>query len=103
MEKRCSGFLHQAYQHWSLTSAQVGAFERDPKQIAECLAAWFGAENAEFKEMAKRAKAIGAVWQNALFRIVEDLAAMVQEDSGQSTVPKSLQSRSTSWELACAS
>ena len=53
--------------------------------------------------MAKRAKAIGSVWQNALFRIVEDLAALVKEDSGQGILPNAVQSNKGSWELASAS
>ena len=77
---------------------QVGAFERDPVKIAEVLAAWLGPRKAEFEAMAVRAKEIGERWQNALFRIVEDLAAMVKEDP-LPLLPH-LESQRNSWELS---
>jgi hypothetical protein len=77
--------------------SQVGAFERKPAKIAEILAAWLGPEKAEFEAMAVRAKAIGEKWQDALFRIVRDLAAMVKEDP----TPNS-DARNTSLQLGAA-
>ena len=64
------------------------------------LAAWLGPENVEFREMGKRAKAIGQTWQDALFRIVEDLAAMVVADDSSTTNSKNLHSRQCDWEIA---
>ena len=78
----------------------MGAFERDPSRIADTLAAWLGPERSEFEAMAKRAKAIGKTWQNALFRIVEDLAAMVRE--GDTAAEKPGHNRHFSWELEAA-
>ena len=78
---------------------QVGAFERGPEKIAEVLASWLGPENEEFQAMALRAKAIGQKWQNALFRIVEDLAAMVNEDALPNSATQSLESQRNSWDI----
>lgn len=79
---------------------QVGAFERDPAKIAGILASWLGPEKAEFDAMAARAKAIGAQWQNALFRIVEDLAAMIKEERSPHATAE--HARKHSWELGAA-
>ena len=80
---------------------QVGAFERDPVRIAGILAAWLGPQKAEFDAMAVRAREIGRQWQNALFRIVEDLAAMVKDDVPV-PVPEASTRRKYSWELGSA-
>lgn len=77
----------------------MGAFERGPEKIAEVLASWLGPERQEFEAMALRAKAIGKKWQNALFRIVEDLAAMVNEDTLPNSVAHSLESQRNSWDI----
>ena len=79
---------------------QVGAFERNPAKIADQLALWLGPDNAEFKAMAKRAKEIGKVWQDALFRIVEDLAAMVSEEPSLESSKNGAGRSQASWELA---
>ena len=72
----------------------MGAFERKPAKIAEVLASWLGPEKAEFDAMAVRAKVIGEKWQGALFRIVRDLASMVQEDPNPNSV-----ARNSTWHL----
>lgn len=77
----------------------MGAFERKPEKIAEILASWLGPEKADFDAMAERAKAIGERWQNALFRIVEDLASMVNENPLPNPVPQSIRGQSSSWHL----
>lgn len=74
----------------------MGAFERDPEKIADVLAAWLGPQKGEFEAMAVRAKAIGERWQNALFRIVEDLAGMVNENPLPTPVPQSLRGHNNS-------
>ena len=70
------GIFPQSIASWQ-ARVQVGAFEREPAKIAAILKRWVGSERAEFDEMARRAAKIGKKWRNALFRIVEDLAAMV--------------------------
>jgi len=77
-----------------LHAFQVGAFERKPAKIAEILVAWLGPEKAEFDAMALRAKAIGEKWQDALFRIVRDLASMVQDDPNPNSI-----ARNGAWRL----
>lgn len=78
---------------------QVGAFERDPEKIAGVLADWLGPHREEFEAMALRAKAIGMKWQNALFRIVEDLAAMVSEEPSPNSIAGTLESQRSSWDI----
>ena len=55
----------------------VGKFCTKPKGIADIVASWLGADKAELAAMAARAKALGR--PNATFRIVEDLAAMAEQ------------------------
>lgn len=81
---------------------QIGAFESKPDKIAEVLASWLGPRKPEFEAMAVRAKAFGEKWQNALFRIVEDLAAMVHDNALPNTVCNPLKSQRNSWELGTA-
>eukprot|EP00803_Ostreobium_quekettii_P005073 evm.model.scf_277.5 EVM.evm.TU.scf_277.5 scf_277:33010-37549(+) len=52
----------------------VGAFERRPKRIAAIVKDWITCKQGALKEMATRAKALGR--PEAVFRIVEDLAAL---------------------------
>ncbi|EFJ50227.1 hypothetical protein VOLCADRAFT_58564, partial [Volvox carteri f. nagariensis] len=60
---------------------RVGAFETRPDRIAAIIATWLleGGEEqrAEFAAMAKRAKALGR--PKAVYRIVDDLAALADE------------------------
>lgn len=56
---------------------EVGTFEKDPKKIASILQDWFGERSEELAAMSERARAMGH--PDALFRIVEDLAALAQE------------------------
>lgn len=83
-------------------ASQVGAFEREPARIAEVLAGWLGPQRQEFEAMAERARAIGKKWQNALFSIVEDLAAMVKEDQIPAHAADLLPTHKASWELGTA-
>ena len=53
---------------------QVGAYEDKPSKIAEVIRGWVHEKHAEFVDMAARAKQMGQ--PQAVFRIVEDLAAM---------------------------
>jgi hypothetical protein len=60
---------------------QVGAFEREPRAIAETVQAWAGkgADRSEFNRMVSRAKALGK--PDALFSICRDLAALAEHPS----------------------
>lgn len=58
-----------------VTENKVGVFEKDPNKVAELVKKWFGEAKEEFKEMAKRAKALGK--PDSLFHIVEDLSGLV--------------------------
>ena len=53
---------------------QVGAYEDKPVKIAEVVRGWVHEQKEEFNGMAVRAKQMGQ--PHAVFRIVEDLAAM---------------------------
>ncbi|KAK9840829.1 hypothetical protein WJX81_007551 [Elliptochloris bilobata] len=56
-----------------------GRFERHPERIAAQLSAWFSPSGREeLDAIAKRCAQAGKQFQFALFRIVEDLAAMVE-------------------------
>lgn len=57
-----------------LLALQVGAYEDKPTKIAEVIRGWVHEKHQEFVAMAARAKAMGQ--PQAVFRIVEDLAAM---------------------------
>lgn len=60
---------------------QVGAFEKEPRAIAETVQAWAGkgADRGEFDAMVRRAKALGT--PDALFSICRDLAALAEHPS----------------------
>ena len=53
---------------------QVGAYEDKPAKIAEVIRGWVHEKHDEFVAMAVHAKEMGQ--PQAVFRIVEDLAAM---------------------------
>ena len=53
---------------------QVGAYEDKPAKIAEVIRGWVHEKQDEFVAMAAQAKSMGQ--PQAVFRIVEDLAAM---------------------------
>ena len=53
---------------------QVGAYEDKPAKIAQVIHGWVHEKREELASMAARAKAMGQ--PQAVFRIVEDLAAM---------------------------
>lgn len=55
-------------------NVQVGAYEDKPAKIAEVVRGWVHEQKEEFNGMALRAKQMGQ--PHAVFRIVEDLAAM---------------------------
>eukprot|EP00873_Tetraselmis_striata_P002907 jgi/Tetstr1/423171/TSEL_013939.t1 len=69
----CQEYGNVAY----VTDNGVGAFERAPDKIAAIVRDWFGPAAGELEAMSARAKAMGR--PGALFRIVEDLAAMAQQ------------------------
>ncbi|KAK3235201.1 Monogalactosyldiacylglycerol synthase 1, chloroplastic [Cymbomonas tetramitiformis] len=56
---------------------KVGTFESKPKKIAQIVSDWFGPKRDELEAMAVRAKAMGR--PKATFRIVEDLAGLIDE------------------------
>lgn len=69
--------VHDGSQSWMLTKQimlQVGAYEDKPAKIAEVVRSWVHEKKPEFDAMAVRAKQMGQ--PHAVFRIVEDLAAM---------------------------
>lgn len=53
---------------------QVGTYEDKPAKIAEVIRGWVHEKREEFAAMAVHAKEMGQ--PHAVFRIVEDLAAM---------------------------
>ena len=55
----------------------AGAFETDPAKIADLVASWLGPQRAAFDAMAAKAKALGR--PEAVYKIVHDLAGMVEE------------------------
>lgn len=61
----------------------VGTFESKPKKIAKIVSDWFGPKRDELEAMAARAKAMGR--PKATFRIVEDLAGLIDEAAAQRT------------------
>ena len=56
-------------------SNQVGAFSRDPQEVARILKGWLQ-NRAEFESMAQRARALGK--PEATFEIVKDLAVLAR-------------------------
>ena len=53
---------------------QVGAYEYKPAKIAEVIRGWVNEKHEDFVAMAARAQQMGQ--PHAVFRIVQDLAAM---------------------------
>lgn len=60
---------------------RVGQYCTKPKGIADIVAGWLGPDRTELEAMAVRCKALGR--PNATFRIVEDLAAMAEQQFGR--------------------
>ncbi|MEW5300952.1 MAG: hypothetical protein WDW36_003840 [Sanguina aurantia] len=52
----------------------VGAFEKQPAKIADIVVDWLGEGEAAFKDMARKAKALGR--PEAVYKIVHDLAQL---------------------------
>lgn len=63
----------------------MGAFEKDPRAIAETVQAWAGkdADRSSFAAMVSRARSLGT--PDALFEICRDLAALAEHPSFQLT------------------
>lgn len=58
----------------------VGAYSDNPRRIAEIVGYWFGLEHKYLDLMASRARAIGKT--DAVYQIVDDIAALCQNERG---------------------
>lgn len=58
----------------------VGAYSDDPHRVAEIVGRWFVRECESLEAMANRARAIGSA--GAAYRIVDDIAALCQDEGG---------------------
>ena len=67
--------------------SEVGTYEKDPAKIAQILKEWLSSASEELAAMSERARALGR--PEALFRIVDDLAALAMtHDSTESDLER---------------
>ena len=65
---------------------QVGAYEKDPEDLAKVLQRWMSDVDGELAAMKQRAAKLGAQFAGGLFRIVRDLAALADQ-AGSAAAP----------------